>query len=409
MGAAFVLPLAFAHGAVSARSHGRWGMIAAGVLVAAVYALILVRLAGGGDEALARAARAVRHDRSAVARQRDDATPALALRRRARRRRRAHRAAAHEGRRRGRACSRSRACWRRGVARAASPSSSTIALDVALAAGADGVHLGQDDLPLAAARRSRRAGFVIGVSTHDEAQARAAVDGGADYIGFGPCFPTRDKRTPIRSSASSGSRAVCRWRAPVVAIGGITLDTVADVRAPAPPPPPIIRAVNGAADITAAARAVAAAFAAAISRSSGDYVAGDHPAQHRVDARQLSRQRRRAAPAAPPRTAAPPRRSSSPRWRCRAPTGSAAAAPRATRAPRPPRSRATTASVARDSRSASSPGRSAHRRAIVDRQLRDRLGHAVHLETLEREPSATSSGSRANDRTMTIPVHPDCT
>src|SRR5438876_11089120 len=59
-------------------------------------------------------------------------------------------------------------------------------LDVALAGGADGVHLGQDDLPLAAARRIVPPGFVIGVSTHSEAQALAAsstAGGGADYIG----------------------------------------------------------------------------------------------------------------------------------------------------------------------------------------------------------------------------------
>src|SRR5690606_28142631 len=66
-------------------------------------------------------------------------------------------------------------------------------LDVALASGAAGVHLGQDDLPLAHARRMAGSGFVIGVSTHDVAEARAAENGGADYIGFGPMFPTGSK------------------------------------------------------------------------------------------------------------------------------------------------------------------------------------------------------------------------
>src|SRR5262245_44877846 len=73
-------------------------------------------------------------------------------------------------------------------------------LDVALAVGADAVHLGQDDLPLDDARRiAARAGtegFFIGISTHDFGQAQAAVAGGADYIGFGPVFETKSKIKP---------------------------------------------------------------------------------------------------------------------------------------------------------------------------------------------------------------------
>src|SRR3954470_7158977 len=73
-------------------------------------------------------------------------------------------------------------------------------LDVALAVGADVVHLGQDDLPLADARRVRAAAgrpdLVIGFSTHNPAQAVAAAQAGADYIGFGPVFGTRSKLNP---------------------------------------------------------------------------------------------------------------------------------------------------------------------------------------------------------------------
>jgi thiamine-phosphate pyrophosphorylase len=135
-------------------------------------------------------------------------------------------------------------------------------VDVALVAGADGVHLGQEDLPLAAARALAPAGFVIGVSTHDEAQARAAVDGGADYIGFGPCFTTSTKRNPDPVVGVDRLARICAAsRVPVVAIGGITLDTVAQVAAAGASAAAIIRAVNAAADVTAAARAVAAAFA----------------------------------------------------------------------------------------------------------------------------------------------------
>ncbi len=136
-------------------------------------------------------------------------------------------------------------------------------LDVALAAAADGVHLGQDDLPLAAARALAPAGFVIGVSTHDEAQARAAAEGGADYIGFGPCFPTSSKHNPDPVVGVERLARVCGGSPiPVVAIGGITLDTVAEVVRAGAAAAAIIRAVNGAADVTAAARIVTAAFSA---------------------------------------------------------------------------------------------------------------------------------------------------
>ena len=134
-------------------------------------------------------------------------------------------------------------------------------VDVALAAGADGVHLGQDDLPLGAARAIVPAGFVLGVSTHDEAQARAAADAGADYIGFGPCFATSTKRNPDPVVGLERLARVCAASPiPVVAIGGITLATVADVARAGASAAAIIRAVNAAADVTAAARTVSTAF-----------------------------------------------------------------------------------------------------------------------------------------------------
>ena len=133
-------------------------------------------------------------------------------------------------------------------------------VDVALAAGADGVHLGQDDLPLAAARALVPSGFFIGVSTHDEAQARAAAS--ADYIGFGPCFTTSSKHNPDPVVGLERLARVCAASPiPVVAIGGITLDTIAAVAAAGASAAAVIRAVNAAPDVTAAARTVAAAFA----------------------------------------------------------------------------------------------------------------------------------------------------
>jgi thiamine-phosphate pyrophosphorylase len=134
-------------------------------------------------------------------------------------------------------------------------------LDVALAVAADGVHLGQDDLPLAAARPLVPAGFVIGVSTHNEAQARAAIAGGADYLGFGPCFPTHTKRNPDPVVGLEQLAFVSGLGAPVVAIGGITLDTIAAVAASGCAAAAVIRAVNSADDVALAARFVTSAFA----------------------------------------------------------------------------------------------------------------------------------------------------
>jgi len=133
-------------------------------------------------------------------------------------------------------------------------------LDVALGAGAGGVHLGQDDLPLAAARKLCPPGFIIGVSTHTVAQARAAVEGGADYLGFGPCFPTATKENPDPVVGLEQLAEVCRMGRPVVAIGGITVERARDVARAGAAAAAIISAVNGAADVTAAARAVAACW-----------------------------------------------------------------------------------------------------------------------------------------------------
>jgi len=102
-------------------------------------------------------------------------------------------------------------------------------VDIALAADADGVHLGQEDLPLEAARRLMGE-KIIGISTHDLEQAQAAALGGADYIGFGPMFATTTKSTgyPARGTAMlKGIRAAVSL--PIVAIGGITEDRVAQV------------------------------------------------------------------------------------------------------------------------------------------------------------------------------------
>jgi thiamine-phosphate diphosphorylase len=119
------------------------------------------------------------------------------------------------------------------VARAARRSARVIVndrLDVALAAGAAGVHLGQHDLPLGAARRIAGDAFTIGVSTHDVAEARAAADGGADYVGFGPMFATASKAdTRPRRTLEDLARVRAAVAIPIVAIGGIGADSAAAV------------------------------------------------------------------------------------------------------------------------------------------------------------------------------------
>lgn len=103
-------------------------------------------------------------------------------------------------------------------------------VDVALAVEADGVHLGQTDLPLAAARQL--AGDLwIGISTHNLEQVYAACAGGADYLGFGPVFATQTKEQPdpVQGLESLASAVRAAGGRPVVAIGGITTETVGAV------------------------------------------------------------------------------------------------------------------------------------------------------------------------------------
>jgi thiamine-phosphate pyrophosphorylase len=103
-------------------------------------------------------------------------------------------------------------------------------VDVALACGADGVHLGQSDLPLAAARRLFGADRWIGISTHDVEQARLAAAGGADYLGFGPIFATSTKCTGYSPRGLEGLRRIrAAVTLPVVAIGGIDFDNALEV------------------------------------------------------------------------------------------------------------------------------------------------------------------------------------
>jgi thiamine-phosphate pyrophosphorylase len=102
--------------------------------------------------------------------------------------------------------------------------------DVARIAGAAGVHLGQQDLPPTLARRSLAPGQIVGYSTHSFAQAMEADKQPLDYIAVGPIFATSTKVNPDPVIGLDLLREICaNVRKPVVAIGGITLETADDV------------------------------------------------------------------------------------------------------------------------------------------------------------------------------------
>ena len=130
--------------------------------------------------------------------------------------------------------------------------------DIALACDADGVHLGQEDLPLHAARKIMEQ-KLIGISTHDEAQAVDAERGGADYIGFGPMFGTMTKATGYGARGVAMLRQIrSAVKLPIVAIGGIKEDNVQEVWCAGADSAAIISDILGATDITAKTKRILA-------------------------------------------------------------------------------------------------------------------------------------------------------
>ena len=136
-------------------------------------------------------------------------------------------------------------------------------VDLAVAVDADGVHLGQDDLPPAAARALLKPGMILGLSTHSVEQAKAAQAAGADYVAVGSMFPTATK-PEFRLVGPALARQVRPVvRVPLIGIGGITPDNVGDVIAAGVDGVAVISAVCAAPDPRAAARSFVGAIAAA--------------------------------------------------------------------------------------------------------------------------------------------------
>lgn len=137
-------------------------------------------------------------------------------------------------------------------------------LDVALAVGADGAHLGDDDLPIAAARAIVPPGFLLGRSVDTPAEAAAAAREGADYLGAGPVFPTASKEDAGRVLGADGLREiVTASKLPVVAIGGIEPRNAAEVFAAGVAGVAVIRGVLLAPNPAGATRALLTAAEAA--------------------------------------------------------------------------------------------------------------------------------------------------
>jgi len=129
--------------------------------------------------------------------------------------------------------------------------------DIAALLGADGIHLGQDDLPVAEARRLLGPDATLGVSTHDVPEAHEAIAAGADYINIGPVFPTQTKQVALaKTGIGLGlvTEVVKLSAIPVTTMGGIGLGNAASVIASGADRVAVVSALTKADDIAAAAR-----------------------------------------------------------------------------------------------------------------------------------------------------------
>lgn len=135
-------------------------------------------------------------------------------------------------------------------------------VDVALAVGAAGTHLGADDLPVAAARRVAGPGHLIGGTARNPQQAKELVAAGADYLGVGPAYRTTTKTGLPDPMGPAGIAAVAQAvDVPVIAISGVTAERIGELLAAGAWGVAVVEAVSGAADPAAATRRLLAELA----------------------------------------------------------------------------------------------------------------------------------------------------
>lgn len=127
-------------------------------------------------------------------------------------------------------------------------------VDVALQSGADGVHVGREDAPVAAIRKRMGRDFLIGATAKTVRQAQLAQEAGADYLGVGAVFPSPTKQSARRITGEQLRDICAAVSIPAVAIGGITRENLSQLRGSAVQGIAVVSALFGAADIRAAAR-----------------------------------------------------------------------------------------------------------------------------------------------------------
>lgn len=127
-------------------------------------------------------------------------------------------------------------------------------VDIALQSGADGVHVGREDAPVAAIRKRMGRDFLIGATAKTVRQAQLAQEAGADYLGVGAVFPSPTKQSARRITGEQLRDICAAVSIPAVAIGGITLENLPQLRGSAVQGIAVVSALFGAADIRAAAR-----------------------------------------------------------------------------------------------------------------------------------------------------------
>lgn len=127
-------------------------------------------------------------------------------------------------------------------------------VDIALAAGADGVHLGQDDLPLPEARALLGPDRILGATAHTVEEALRAQAEGADYLGVGAMFPTGTKTDTVPTSADTLKAICAAVSIPVVAIGGVNAQNLPTLAGTGIAGAAVVSAIFSQGDLTAAAR-----------------------------------------------------------------------------------------------------------------------------------------------------------